>query len=333
MSHAKLLEYIPETDRLLLRAGVGWKPGVVGTYQVTTDLRTPIGYSFSLIDPVAVGNYTEQSKWEYPALLRDHSCVSSLNVPLLAEAGIVGVLEVDHIEPKNFTEDDVSFLTGLASVVGQSIRLRRAIDETERGLEEKNFLLREMNHRIKNNLSLVSSMLMLAARRSPSDQVRETLRDSVSRINNIALVHDRLQLATGLSTQVPAGEHFGSLALLLGTLMPPGVVLTTNCIGSIQGGQLEAMTLIVNELVTNSAKYAFSGRNEGNISIGYRVEGVAWHLWVHDNGIGKSDVSKESFGHHLLGILAGRLNAELTVTVDQGTRVDLYGGIAPPKVR
>ena len=328
MSHAKLLEYLPHSDRLLLRAGVGWKPGVVGQYEVSTDLRTPLGYAFSLFDPVAVEDYRQQSKWQFPALLREHGCVASLNVPLRSDAGVVGVLEVDHIEPKTFSADDVSFLTGLASVVGQSIQLRRALAEAERGLEEKNLLLREMNHRIKNNLSLVSSMLSLEARHSPNDEVQKALRVSVSRINNIALVHDRLQLATVAADEVSAAEHFGSLRTLLGSLMPPGVVLSTDCTGTIQGDQLEAMTLIVNELVTNAAKYGFVGRNEGNVAIGYRVEGVAWHLWVHDDGVGKREDAKESFGHHLITVLVQRLNAELAVRVDGGTKFDMYGGIS-----
>jgi hypothetical protein len=58
VTHAKLLEYLPDRDRLLLRSGVGWKDGYVGQYQVSPDIDTPIGHAFILSEPVAIGDYS-----------------------------------------------------------------------------------------------------------------------------------------------------------------------------------------------------------------------------------------------------------------------------------
>jgi hypothetical protein len=79
VSHATLLEYLPESDRMLLRAGVGWKPGYVGQYQVPPDLDTPVGYAFGFSEVVSIADYKSQSKFVHPIILKEHGCVASLN--------------------------------------------------------------------------------------------------------------------------------------------------------------------------------------------------------------------------------------------------------------
>lgn len=140
-------------------------------------------------------------------------------------------------------------------------------------VEQKQLLIREMNHRIKNNLSLVAAMLQLQARRSAEPAVREGLVSAVTRINNMALVHDRLQLFSSSISSVSAASHFQELCDMLRTLLPPGVTLVSRCSGSTPGDSVESLTLIANELITNAAKHAFKGRPSGEITLGYREEG------------------------------------------------------------
>ena len=163
VTHAKLLEYLPSRDRMLLRAGVGWKPGYVGVYEVAPDPDTPVGHGFSLAEPVPISDYRTDDHYGYPDILKGHGCVASLNVPVRAESRLFGVLEVDHIAPRAFSPDDVAFLTGLGNTIGQAIELRRALVTLQGTLDEKVLLMSEMNHRIKNNLSLVAAMLLRKA--------------------------------------------------------------------------------------------------------------------------------------------------------------------------
>jgi two-component sensor histidine kinase len=331
VTHAKLMEYIPERDRLLLRAGVGWKDGYVGQYQVPPDLDTPIGHAFAFSEPVPIPDYNEEKVYRYPAILKDHGCVASLNVPLRTDRVNFGVLEVDHTSSRSFSPDDVSFLTGLGNTVARAVELRRALLTMEAALDEKQLLIREMNHRIKNNLSLIGAMLSLQARRLPDASVREELRGAVARINNLALVHDRLQLFSSSVTKVDAATHFHDLCEMLRSLLPAGISLTSRCTGSIPGDCVESLTLIANELVTNAAKYAFGGRDAGEIVLGYREEGAGWRLWVHDDGRGlppDHDIREaKSFGHLLITTLASRVNAEITYASEAGTRVDVICGV------
>jgi two-component sensor histidine kinase len=325
------MEYLPERDRLLLRSGVGWKDGYVGQYQVAPDLNTPIGHAFVLSEPVAVSDYQNDQNYQYPQILKDHGCIASINVPLRTDQGNFGVLEVDHTSAHSFSSDDLSFLTCLGNTVARAVELRRALLSMEAALDEKQLLIREMNHRIKNNLSLVAAMLSLQARRLSEASIREELNQAVTRINNLALVHDRLQLFTASVTQVDAASHFQDLCSMLRSLLPPGVALSTKCTGTIAGDSVESLTLIANELVTNSAKYAFTGRDAGEIILGYSQEGAGWRLWVEDDGHGLppdyDDPNKKSFGHQLLLTLATRVNADLKYTSHRGTRVDVVCGV------
>src|SRR4051794_23889505 len=80
VTHAKLMEYLPARDRLLMRSGVGWKEGYVGQYQVLPDIDTPIGHAFVLSEPVAICDYPNEQTYRYPSILKDHGCVSSINM-------------------------------------------------------------------------------------------------------------------------------------------------------------------------------------------------------------------------------------------------------------
>jgi two-component sensor histidine kinase len=338
LSHAKLLEYLPGSDRLLLRAGVGWRPGYVGQYQVAPDLDSPIGYAYAFSEPVGVPDYPAETRWRYPTLLKEHGCVSSLNVPVRTDAGAFGILEVDHTAPRAFTPDDIAFLSGLGNTIAKAIELRRAVQSLEQALAEKQLLIREMNHRIKNNLALVSAILALHGRQSKQPGLREELTAAVARINNLALVHDRLQLFTSSVTRIDAASHFTELCSMLRSLLPSGIALTPRCGGSIAGDCVESLTLIANELVTNAAKYAFVGREQGEITLGYQEEGAGWRLWVEDNGSGLPAENHQSgFGRQLIDTLATRLSAGLAYSpsVAGGTRVEVFSGLPslPPAHR
>jgi two-component sensor histidine kinase len=332
VTHAKLLEYLPSRDRLILRAGVGWKDGYVGQYEIPPDLDTPIGHALALSEPVPVSDYGNQTKYRYPAILRDHGCVSSVNVPVQTDSGSFGVLEIDHTCARTYSADDIYFLTGLGNTIAQAVELKRALRSMAAAVDAKQLLVQEMNHRIKNNLSLVGAMLSLQARRFPDASMRDELGKAVSRINNLSLVHDRLQAFTSGGARIDAAAHFQQLCEMLRSLVPAGATLTAKCSGMVPGDCVESLTLIANELVTNAAKYAFTGREKGEITVGFREEGAGWRLWVEDDGAGlppdHEDRSKNSFGRMLIATLASRVNADVTYNLGKGTRVDVFCGVS-----
>ena len=253
-------------------------------------------------------------------------------MPLRTDLGNFGVLEVDHTEPRPFSPDDIYFLTGLGNTIARAIELRRALQAMEVAVDEKQLLVREMNHRIKNNLGLIAAILSLQSRRSTEEAVRAGLSSAVNRIHNMALVHDRLQLFSSSVAAIDAAVHFRDLCDMLRSLLPPGVGLMFECTGSIAGDCVEPLTLIANELVTNAAKHAFKGRSSGEIKVGYRQQGAGWRMRVQDNGSGMPMVHASSFGSQLIETLAVRLHAQVTYGSDLGgTSVEVVCGTVGTK--
>jgi two-component sensor histidine kinase len=119
---------------------------------------------------------------------------------------------------------------------------------------------------------------------------------------------------------------------MLRSLLPAGVTLMAKCSGAIAADNVEPLTLIANELITNAAKHAFVGRVSGEIILGYQEEGAGWRLWVHDNGVGRSSAAlstSASFGNQLIEILAAQLNAELVYVLEGGMKAEVVYGLKP----
>ena len=134
---AKVLEYPPGTDDLLVRAGVNWHPGVVGRATLSAGLRSPPGNTFRTGQPTQIPELRTQQDFEHSALLREHGVVSLLNVPVRTDQAIWGVLEVDGVVPDRFSEEQIHFLQGLANVLGAAIQRVK----TETALRERTLRL------------------------------------------------------------------------------------------------------------------------------------------------------------------------------------------------
>lgn len=119
---AKVLEYRPDKDNLLVCAGVGWNDGVVGHATLGSDLRSPAGYAFRKEEAVAIEDVSEQDRFDIPEVLREHGIVALLNVPIRIDGFVYGVIEVDATKPRSFGPEDVNFLLGLAHLLAASIR-------------------------------------------------------------------------------------------------------------------------------------------------------------------------------------------------------------------
>ena len=126
VSHSKVLQYRSEKGDLLVIAGTGWRPGVVGHARLGTDMLSPPGRAYETRDCISIGNIKDDPAFRYSALLRDHGITSLLNAPIAIEGVVWGVLELDSTEPDAFDEDDQHFLTGFAIVLGLAVRHRQA---------------------------------------------------------------------------------------------------------------------------------------------------------------------------------------------------------------
>jgi PAS domain S-box-containing protein len=137
VEYCKVLELLPEGDAVLLRAGVGWKDGLVGSATVSIGIESQAGYTLLSREPVVVKDLRQETRFNGPPLLHDHGVVSGLSCIIFGEDGPWGVLGAHTKSAREFTVDDVSFLQSVANVLATSIRRRRA----EEALRESNALL------------------------------------------------------------------------------------------------------------------------------------------------------------------------------------------------
>src|SRR6185369_2808548 len=192
----KILQYIPSDGHLLVRAGVGWQPGVVGVATVGADLASPAGFALRTGKPVISNHLENEERFRTPEILRTHNIRRAMNVILQGNGRPFGVLEVDSRSSRDFEEHDLAFLQGAANLLGMAIERAQQQKSLNAALARQRVLLREMDHRVKNNLSLVASVLRVQAKETDSDDLRQQLDDAAARVNTIARAHERLQQDT-----------------------------------------------------------------------------------------------------------------------------------------
>src|SRR5579871_4666284 len=200
VSKTKVLRYRPQQGDLLIVAGIGWKAGVVGCVSLPIDITSPPGRALQTGGPVTTENIADDRDFTYSEVLRDHNVVSMFNVPVRQNGAIWGVFEVDSEQPRTFDEIDIRFLSTYANILGLALskqaaegKIADADSEISRQASIHKLVLRELNHRIRNNFQLISSFLDLQ-RRGSGNEVRERLTRGMERVQAVSLAHDQLSL-------------------------------------------------------------------------------------------------------------------------------------------
>ncbi len=122
----KVLKYLPDRNRFVVHAGVGWHPGVVGHATIGAELDSPAGYALHTGKPVISNHLSVEDRFAYPELLRSHHVQRAINVILLGDGEPYGVLEVDSDVAGSFTEHDIDFLQAVANLLSLALERRRA---------------------------------------------------------------------------------------------------------------------------------------------------------------------------------------------------------------
>src|SRR5215472_11558364 len=188
----KILEFIPADNRLLVRAGVGWHEGIVGRATVGADLESPSGFALRTGKPVISNHLENEQRFRTPELLIEHGIRRAMNVILQGDGSPFGVLEVDSRSEGEFSEHDISFLQGAANILGMAIERQRYELQLKAALDRQQVLLKEISHRVKNSLQIVSAMLNLQANTVGDDTLREHLAEASSRVSAIGRAYERL---------------------------------------------------------------------------------------------------------------------------------------------
>ena len=196
--------------------------------------------------------------------------------------------------------------------------------------DEKDVLIKEVHHRVKNNLQLINSLLNLQRDKVDDLETKKALTESSNRVKSMAMVHQKLYQEADVS-RVDFEDYLNELIEYLATgLQPFGVEVKYKVECEKIAFNLQTaipLGLIINEVITNSLKYAFADRKEGNISIKATKNEGRIFIVITDDGIGLPQdldpVKSNTLGMHLIRLLARQIKAEIMLRTGKGTKFEI----------
>lgn len=203
-------------------------------------------------------------------------------------------------------------------------QINKELTETKLGAEEKEMMIKEIHHRVKNNLQVVKSLIRLQ-RDGVSDESSNLLTDFENRVSSIALVHESLHGSVDL-TMVDVEEYYSRLIKDLIEVYSVGQEITSSLkIGKLSFGleTLIPLGLLTNEIVSNALKHGFRGKSEGHLSVIVdRLSEEQYLLEIADDGVGISEdfLTRGSLGLELIDTLVGQLDGEKELIIKNGTK-------------
>jgi PAS domain S-box-containing protein len=286
--------------------------------------ETVLGQDLQILFPDAsreeslakIGRTLEGEQWE------------SVEIPILQRSG--GVRLVLWNSANIYGQGGRTLRATIAQ--GQDITERKEAEQKlKASLDEKEVLLKEIHHRVKNNLQIIASMLSLQLESIKEEADRVQLLESQNRVGTLALIHEKLYGSEDLA-RIPFDRYIADLASsLLRSYreLAPHVELDLDLEEVHLGiGTSIPLSLILHELVSNTMKHAFRERAKGRLAIGLRRLGKdRYQMTVLDDGIGlPEDLDVEgvkSLGFQLVSVLARQIGAEVQIRRQGGTEFRL----------
>jgi len=249
---------------------------------------------------------------------------SVLCVPLQVKRKVLGCICIYSSHRHSLSHEQMQLVITFANEAAIAIENARLYEETRRGLELKSILLRELHHRVKNNLATVAGILSLQRRRTKSPEVRYTLAESVNRVQGLAATHDLLAHEDVSEAKVEdiARKIVG---VANANLRPPAKHITFEvepCPIVIPSRAVTILALVLNEMVSNAIKHGMVGLKEGTVTIRGRKEDGMVIVQVIDTGTKLKQLepgeeeSSEGLGLSLIKNLIGDLGGRFVLWRD-----------------
>jgi two-component sensor histidine kinase len=266
-----------------------------------------------------ISNHLElEERFRTPEILAIHGIKRAMNVILQGDGEPFGVLEVDSRSEDHFVENDLAFLQGAANILGMAIERERYERRLRAAIDRHEILLKEINHRVKNSLTIVSTMLRLQASAHDDQKLVEQLGEASQRVHAIARAHERLYQSANIDA-LDLGNYIELVCQdLTATLsncdiridVEKGIIVPTD--------RAISLALIGTELVTNAAKYAYADTDGGIIWITLaRTDDKTAKLSVRDEGAGLppdfNPQKSKSLGMRIIGAFTQQLDARLEI--------------------
>ncbi|MGQ9687029.1 MAG: GAF domain-containing protein [Thiobacillaceae bacterium] len=265
-------------------------------------------------EPVAVADVRLDPRYRYRDIARQEGFCSLLCVPLRVRERTIGVLNCYTGEPHTFSEQEVSLFTTLANQTALALENAR--------LATSAAVVREMHHRIKNNLQSVIMLLRLQMTEGGELSARDVLHEAINRIQSIATVHEVLS-HRGLQAVEVRDLLKRVVESVARNMASPQLQLAMQVEGeafSLPSQPATSLALVINELTQNAVEHAFVGRERGSIHIVLGREGDNWLITVRDNGVGLPERPLPQLGLQIVETLVREdLHGSIQFARDEGT--------------
>lgn len=279
-----------------------------------------------------LSNNLEESDVFWGDLADDFTTKNIICVPLLDRSGEpMGVVQaLNRRNEEDFKEHDIPVFQALANHVAIAIERTRELEKLHKRLKEKEAMLTEVHHRIKNNLGTITALIEMELPVIEDDKARQVLKNTYSRIQSMTEVHDLL-CNKRLFQDIELGTYLRQLAdKISATLSGPDTEVDIQILEEpvkIESERAMLCGLVLNELIVNSYKHAFEDMEKGEITINLSMlDDKKIQLAVSDNGVGIDEnfdlevSDSQSVGTWLIDVLLRRLEASVDIKREEGTR-------------
>ncbi|MFM0140139.1 sensor histidine kinase [Caballeronia grimmiae] len=327
---AKVLEVRPTDNCLIVKAQYGMGREAIGRAAGIVDTSNPAGEALARVKAIVDKDVRLRPADTIPKLFIDYQVVTSVNLPLINRDGAYGILEVDYREETHFGSVEMSFLASVASALAESIEKYRTRSAIAADRDAKVTLLREQQHRIRNNFQVIVGMLQLNSVSAKDPQVRGSFKEVERRVFAMASIYDHLLGLGENGERVDLGQYLGSMAESFDVFYDLGRAKITLEVDLAHGVVIDldtctAIGTVVNELVANAVEHAFD-RQPGRIRISLMQEptgGCVIH--VEDDGRGFPVGSQENIGLRTSRRMVAIIGAKLIHRASgSGTTWDLH---------
>jgi len=299
----KLLELVPGDGTLALRAGFGWEPGLAGEILTTTAPNSLGRFTLESSVPVLIDDFTSEIRFEVGRYLKDHGCVSGMNVAIAGRDGrAYGILGVCTASRRQFSAQDLSFLAAAANLLAGAIQRRQLEARHE-------LMIREMRHRSGNLFSQLLALFSQTAKTSKS--IADLAAKYQARVLALANAH-RLITESGWQS-IPIMELF---TVVLGPYIDRATLDGPNI--DIEPDPVFNLSAALHELATNAVKHGSLSHPKGRLELRWSLQrterGATLTLeWAERNGPPTRRPRRTGFGARLVDLVIERqLNGEVT---------------------
>jgi signal transduction protein with GAF and PtsI domain len=249
--------------------------------------------------PLTIADVRTDPRYRNPELARAEGLVSMLSVPLTVREKVIGVLNCFTAEPREFTPEQITLFSTLANQTALALENGRLITNAA--------VVREMHHRIKNNLQTVAMLMRLQVAEAAGGELaaRDVLSQSINRIQSIAAVHEILS-EQGFRLVEVKDVLIRISRTVAQSMIPPGKSIAIRVDGdglTLPSRPATSLALVVNELLQNALEHAFVGRDSGRVTITLAPTPDASLVTVADDGVGLPSEIPSSLGLEIVETL------------------------------